>query len=120
MNDLGDEERAALAVEGPMSAETLAELPVPEQYIVSKLHELVESCTEGLEAYNMADAGFDIYQFLWNEYADWFIEVSKTRFEAGGGDDPEAVSSFAYPPIARFVHTRHTANKQTDKLRRRA
>ena len=38
-----------------MTAEMLAVLPVPEQYVVSKLHELVEGVTEVLETYNMAD-----------------------------------------------------------------
>lgn len=84
---LSDEERASLAVTGPMEAKYLASLPVPEQYVISKLHALVESTTAGLEAYKIADVGFEIYQFLWNEYADWFIEVSKTRFSAGGGTD---------------------------------
>ena len=55
LGSLSDEERSSLAVEGPMTAEMLAVLPVPEQYVVSKLHELVEGVTEGLETYNMAD-----------------------------------------------------------------
>jgi valyl-tRNA synthetase len=32
-----------------------------------------------LEGYNFGDAGRQIYEFLWDEYADWYIEVSKTR-----------------------------------------
>ena len=110
LGSLSDEERASLAVEGPMTAEMLAVLPVPEQYVVSKLHELVEGVTEGLETYNMADVGFDIYQFLWNEYADWFIEVSKTRFEAGGGTDPAAATQarrvlvYVFDTCLRLLH----------------
>jgi valyl-tRNA synthetase len=44
---------------------------VPERFIVTKCHDLVEKVTESLEAYEMSDAGFAIYQFLWDEYADW-------------------------------------------------
>lgn len=47
---------------------------VPERFIVSKCHELVEKVTNDIEAYDMSDAGFAIYQFLWDEYADWYDE----------------------------------------------
>lgn len=41
---------------------------------MSKCHELVEKVTNDIEAYDMSDAGFAIYQFLWDEYADWYDE----------------------------------------------
>ena len=58
------------------------------RYIVSKVHRLAQEVTAGLESYNMADAGQQIYQFLWDEYADWYIESSKTRM--GSGDEAAA------------------------------
>ena len=79
LQSLDKEDFDALAVEGPMGPEELAELPLPERYIISKCHALTAEVTAGLEAYNMADAGQQIYQFLWDEYADWYIESSKTR-----------------------------------------
>lgn len=51
--------------------EQLGGLSLPERYIVSRCHQLVEGVTTGLEAYNMGDAGRNIYEFLWDEYADW-------------------------------------------------
>ena len=55
-----------------MGPEELSTLPLPERYIISKCHALTAEVTAGLEAYNMADAGQQIYQFLWDEYADWY------------------------------------------------
>lgn len=46
-------------------------LALPERYIVSKCHRLVEDVTAGLQGYDMGDAGRNIYDFLWDEYADW-------------------------------------------------
>ncbi|CAN0252866.1 unnamed protein product, partial [Hapterophycus canaliculatus] len=71
LKGLGEEEREALAVTGPMTAEELETLALPERYIVSKCHRLVEDVTKGLQGYDMGDAGKNIYEFLWDEYADW-------------------------------------------------
>ena len=54
-------------------------LPLPELYIISACHQLIEKVTDSLERYDLGDAGRQIYEFLWDEYADWYIEISKTR-----------------------------------------
>lgn len=41
------------------------------------------------------DAGRLIYEFLWDEYADWYIEASKTRMQ-----DPQAAQGTALPFLA--------------------
>ena len=81
-----------LAVTGPMSTEEFNTLLLPEKYIVSKCHSLVDSVTTDLEKYQLGAAGSKVYDFLWDEYADWYIEISKTRLYegAGGGDENEA------------------------------
>ena len=54
-----------------------------------KCHALVEEVTHDLEAYQLGEAGRKIYDFLWDDYADWYIEVSKTRlYEDSGGPWP--------------------------------
>jgi valyl-tRNA synthetase len=60
-----------------MDADELAGLALPERHIVSKCHALVGAVTDGLEKYSLGDAGRQIYEFLWDEYADWYIEASK-------------------------------------------
>ncbi|KAK1741008.1 valine-tRNA ligase [Skeletonema marinoi] len=61
------------------------------RYIISKCHELVESVTEDIEKYQLGAAGSKIYEFLWDQYADWYIEISKTRlYEGFGGGGEEA------------------------------
>lgn len=56
-------------------AQQLETLALPERYIVSKCHRLVEDVTQGLQGYDMGDAGKNIYEFLWDEYADWCDDV---------------------------------------------
>jgi len=87
-----DEEYASLGVSSAMAEEEYETLPLPERYIVSKCHELVQSVTEDLENYSLGAAGSKVYEFLWDEFADWYIEISKTRLYegAGGGGLEEA------------------------------
>jgi len=95
---LDPEQKASLARSGPLTATELAALPVPERYIVSRCHELVEKVTAGLEAYEMSEVGFLIYQFLWDEYADWYIECSKTRM-----GDADSKASFEARQVLVYV-----------------
>jgi valyl-tRNA synthetase len=90
-----DSEMAELGVKGPLTKEEFDSLSLPEKFIVSKCHELVMSVTSEIENYQLGAAGSKIYEFLWDNYADWYIEISKTRLYegAGGGGAAEAQSA---------------------------
>jgi valyl-tRNA synthetase len=93
LKGIGEDEWSSLAVSGTMSREEFDALPIPEKYIVSKCHALVASVTADIESYQqLGAAGSKVYEFLWDQFADWYIEISKTRLyeTAGGGGDEEA------------------------------
>ena len=81
-----DDELAELAVDGPMTAEELAALPLPERWAVAQCHAMVDGVNAALVKYDFGEAGKLVYQSLWDNYADWYIEASKTRFQ-GGADE---------------------------------
>jgi len=83
MKELPPSERQALAVTGSMGAAEMAALPLPERWVVSRCHALVNDVTAQLLAYDFGPAGQSIYSFLWDEYADWYIEISKGRIASG-------------------------------------
>jgi valyl-tRNA synthetase len=95
LKDISESTASELAVTGPMGREEFDSLSLPEKYIVSKLHSLIGSITNDLENYQLGAAGSKIYEFLWDQYADWYVEISKTRIYegAGGGDPVEAKSA---------------------------
>ncbi len=68
---------ADLAVRKSMTMAELEQLPLAERFIVSRCHTLAESVTNELERYSMGGAGRLILEFLWDEFADWYIEASK-------------------------------------------
>lgn len=61
-------------------------LPLPERFIVSRLHALVASVGSGLEMLSFGDAGRLIQEFLWDEFADWYVEIAKTRLTSDDAD----------------------------------
>lgn len=88
LNEISDEERRYLAqVAISDFGNSYSSLQLPERYIIAKLHILVDSVKSGLDTLSFGDVGRQIYEFLWDEFADWYVETSKTRFF---GTDKEA------------------------------
>ncbi|MBN1967136.1 MAG: class I tRNA ligase family protein, partial [Anaerolineae bacterium] len=52
-------------------------LSLPDRWILSRLHGLIANVQRLFDTYQYGEAGRQIYEFLWSEFADWFIEISK-------------------------------------------
>jgi valyl-tRNA synthetase len=68
-----------------------ASLDVADRWILSRYHRLVAEATRLIEAYQLGEAGRQVYEFLWGEYCDWYIELTKTRLR--GETAPEGAES---------------------------
>ncbi|CAI5992387.1 unnamed protein product [Closterium sp. NIES-65] len=73
--------------------EALAQLPLAERWLLSRLHALVDEVTESYIAYEFNAAGRRIYDFFWSDFADWYIEASKTRLYSGFRSSSSSSSS---------------------------
>jgi valyl-tRNA synthetase len=59
---------------------------LPERWILSRLQKVAGEVDEALEAFRFADAANAIYQFVWYELCDWFIEMAKPSLHIAGGE----------------------------------
>src|SRR6266540_3046618 len=50
---------------------------VADRWITSRLAETTQRVRTALEAYRFNDAASAVYQFLWNEFCDWYLEIAK-------------------------------------------
>ena len=57
-----------------------------DRWIFSRLARLVTSIDEAYKEYEFSDMTRELYAFFWNEFCDWYIELSKPRLAAGGED----------------------------------
>jgi valyl-tRNA synthetase len=56
--------------------------PVEDRWILSRTQTVIAEVTRALESYRFGDAAQALYQFLWHEYCDWYIEMVKPRLAA--------------------------------------
>jgi valyl-tRNA synthetase len=59
----------------------LAELPTEDRWLLSRLATTTKAVTEALEGYHFSDVARLIYDFVWSEFCDWYIEMSKGRLK---------------------------------------
>lgn len=60
--------------EGPRGELTLA-----DRWILTRYASTVENVSEALEKFDLGEAGRLLYEFIWNEFCDWYIELTKPR-----------------------------------------
>ena len=62
-------------------------LELEDKWILAKLNTLVKEVTENMETFELGVASAKIYDFIWDTYCDWYIELTKTRLY---GEDEQA------------------------------
>lgn len=55
------------------------ELKLEDKWILSRLNRLIRTVNQGFGSYDMDDSAKGIYEFLWSEFADWYVELAKPR-----------------------------------------
>ncbi|NLX11400.1 MAG: valine--tRNA ligase [Chloroflexi bacterium] len=64
-------------------------LTLPDRWILSRLAALVGNVQRLFDTYQYAEAGRQILDFLWSEFADWYVEISKNALYGGQAADRE-------------------------------
>ncbi len=65
----------------------LEELELEDKWVLSRLNRLIRDVTANLDSYELGVASANVYDFIWDTYCDWYIELTKTRLT---GDDAKS------------------------------
>ena len=69
-------------VEEPINAEP--QWTLADSWIWARTRQTVNSVNNLFETYQFGEAGRQVYEFLWNDFADWYLEASKRQLAEGG------------------------------------
>ena len=96
------------AVAGRDDLDNWHELPAPQhredRWIVSRLDALTAAVNEGLDDFELGDAQQRLYDFIWNDFCDWYIEMAKVRLR---GDDTGAAAATLVHVLERSLRLLH-------------
>ena len=86
MMNLNNDEAIAKAVDNMTQQD--AKLEPVDKWIISKLNTLVKDVTDNMDSFELGIAVQKVYDFIWDEFCDWYIEMVKPRLYAS--DDVES------------------------------
>jgi valyl-tRNA synthetase len=85
-------------------SEPLAELPVVDRWILSRLNRTAAEVNRAIEQYRFHEAADLLYHFFWDEYCDWYLEMKKTAFDSADGAAHLATAFRVFESALRLLH----------------
>ncbi len=70
-----------------VAPDAILERSLADRWILSRLQTTKQTVTEAIESYRFDQAAQAIYEFTWNEYCDWYLELCKPVLNDDGADD---------------------------------
>ena len=85
----------------------LDKLEIADKWVLSKLNTLIAEVTENLEKYELGVSVQKVYDFIWDTYCDWYIELTKARLYSEDADRKQTaiqVLVYVLDQVLRLLH----------------
>lgn len=82
---------------------TADDLTLADQWIVQKYNETVQSVTSNLDKFELGEAASSVYDFIWNTYCDWYIELAKPRLYSESNERDRRTVQYLLVTILRHM-----------------
>ena len=82
-------------------------MPVEDRWIISRLNHAIASATDMMQNFQFGEAQRTVYDFLWGEYCDWYIEMAKVRMRSAEAVSPIPVLINVLETSAAYVASFH-------------
>jgi valyl-tRNA synthetase len=93
--------------DGPRTSLAAEFRPFPDRWILSRLNHTIREVTKAFANYRFDQAASALYQFIWHEYCDWFIELAKPCLQQENHPDAPATRQTlleSFEIIQRLLH----------------
>ena len=81
-----------------------ANLEIEDKWILSKLQKTIKKANESFANYDMDDAAKKIHDFIWNDYCDWYIELTKNRLKEDNNQNVKWVLWHVLQETMKLLH----------------
>ncbi len=81
-----------------------AELALEDKWVVSRFNTLAKAVTENLEKFELGIAVQKLYDFIWDNFCDWYIELCKSRLQGEGADSARRVLVWVMTGMLKLLH----------------
>jgi len=90
----------------PMSQLDKTQLELADRWILSRCQRTIDTVTDALNRFRLNDAANDIYHFIWDDLADWYVEQVKPRLygTTPGGDVARGVLCHVFETTLKLLH----------------
>ena len=82
-------------------------LEMEDKWILSKLNTVIAEVTDNMDHYELGVAAQKIYDFIWDDYCDWFIEMTKARLQGedeAAKEQAQRVLCYVLTDILKLLH----------------
>lgn len=90
------------------SIDDLKDLSLMDRWILSRLNETVKKTSEQLQAFRFNAAAKLLYEFIWHDYCDWYIELAKGRLYGEDSEEDQVkakrVLGYCLDGILKLLH----------------
>ncbi|MFC7321046.1 valine--tRNA ligase [Halobacillus campisalis] len=109
-NKIWNASRFALMNMGDLKYEDIdlsGEKSVADEWILTRLNQTIEQVTKNIDRYEFGEAGRHLYNFIWDEFCDWYIEMAKLPLY---GEDEKrihttrSILAYTLDQIMRMLH----------------
>jgi valyl-tRNA synthetase len=87
---------------------SVREFSLPDRWIRGRLNRVIRDVRESLEEYKFSEASNALYQFIWHEFCDWYVELAKLYLYQEGGEKRQALAkrtlSEVLDAVLRLLH----------------
>ena len=92
--------------EGPAHLPAIEDLAIEDKWILSKFNTLCKEVSENIDSYELGVALAKLYDFIWDLFCDWYIEISKIRLQEGGkgAETAKAVLIYCMDGMLKLLH----------------
>ena len=82
-------------------------LEISDKWILSKLNATIAEVTENLDKYELGVAVSKVYDFIWDSYCDWYIELTKARLYGENEDSKQTAQRVLLYVLDQFLRLLH-------------